>query len=65
MEVVEKAKKERRVIQPLVIPSDRGVQYTCRDYEAATEGMERSYSSKACPWDNACIESFHSLVTTM
>ena len=24
--------------------------------------MERSYSAKACPWDNACIESFHSLI---
>ena len=20
--------------------------------------MKRSYSKKACPWDNACIESF-------
>lgn len=62
LEAVEKAKKERHVSQPLVIHSDRGVQYTCGDYEEATEGMERSYSSKACPWDNACIESFHSLI---
>ena len=23
--------------------------------------MIRSYSKKACPWDNACIESFHAL----
>ena len=28
----------------------------------ATGGMERSYSAKACPWDNACIESFHALI---
>ncbi len=62
LEAVEKAKEERRVTQPLVIHSDRGVQYTCRDYEEATEGMERSYSTKASPWDNACIESFHSLI---
>lgn len=62
LEAVEKAKEERRVTQPLVIHSDRGVQYTCRDYEEATEGMERSYSMKASPWDNACIESFHSLI---
>ena len=59
---MEKAKKELRVTQPLVIHSDRGVQYTCGDYKEATEGMERSYSAKACPWDNACIESFHSLI---
>ena len=62
LEAVEKAKEERRVRQPLVIHSDRGVQYTCRDYEEATEGMERSYSTKASPWDNACIESFHALI---
>ena len=62
LEAVEKAKEERRVTQPLVIHSDRGVQYTCRGYEEATEGMERSYSTKASPWDNACIESFHALI---
>ena len=59
---VEKVKEKRRVEQPLVIPSERGAQYTCRDYENATGGRERSYSAKACPWDNACIESFHSLI---
>ncbi len=62
VDAVEKAKKERHVKQPLVIHSDRGIQYTCGDYEKVTEGMERSYSAKACPWDNACIESFHSLI---
>ena len=62
LEAVEKAKSERRVTQPLIIHSDRGVQYTCRDYGEATDGMERSYSAKACPWDNACIESFHALI---
>ena len=24
--------------------------------------MERSYSGKGSPWDNACIESFHALI---
>lgn len=62
LEALEKAKEGRHVTSPLVIHSDRGVQYTCGDYEEATEGMERSYSAKACPWDNACIESFHSLI---
>lgn len=62
LEAVEKAKKERRVDQPLVIHSDRGRQYTCGDYEKATEGLEGSYSAKACPWENACMESFHSLI---
>ena len=62
LEAVERAKEKRHGTQPLVIHSDRGVQYTCRDYEKATAGMGRSYSSKACPWDNACIESFHALI---
>ena len=61
-EAVEKAKEKRQVTQPLVIHSDRGAQYTCRDYEKVTGGMGRSYSAKACPWDNACIESFHALI---
>ena len=26
------------------------------------ENMQRSYSKKAFPWDNACIESFHSII---
>ncbi len=62
LEAVEKAKEQRHVTRPLVIHSDRGVQYTCGEYEKVTGGMERSYSAKACPWDNACIESFHSLI---
>ena len=24
--------------------------------------MQRSYSKKAFPWDNACIESFHAII---
>lgn len=62
LETVEKTKKQQHVIQPLVIHSDRGVQYICGDYAKATEGMERSYSAKANLWDNACIESFHSVI---
>ncbi len=32
------------------------------DYIRATAGIYRSYSKKAYPWDNACIESFHALI---
>lgn len=62
VQAVEKAKKERSVDRPLVLHSDRGVQYTCSDYQKATDGFHRSYSKKAYPWDNACIESFHALI---
>lgn len=62
VEAVEEAKKKRKVENPLVVHSDRGIQYTCKDYITVTEGMDRSYSRRACPWDNACMESFHSLL---
>ena len=42
--------------------SDRGSQYVAKEYKKATENMQRSYSKKAFPWDNACIESFHSII---
>ena len=61
-ETVRKAKAARKVEKPLVIHTDRGIQYVCKEYINATEGMERSYSKKAYPWDNACIESFHALI---
>ena len=62
LEAVGKAKEQRCVTEPLIIYSDRGIQYTCKGYEEATRGISRSYSAKACPWDNACIESFHTLI---
>ena len=31
-------------------------------FKKVTENMQRSYSKKAFPWDNACIESFHSII---
>ena len=62
IKAVERAKEIRNVTKPLVMHSDRGIQYVCQDYVKATEGMNRSYSKKAYPWDNACIESFHALI---
>lgn len=31
-------------------------------YQELTKDMIASYSKKGTPWDNACIESFHSLI---
>ncbi len=59
---INKAKARRNTELPLVIHSDRGSQYVSKSYKEATAKMERSYSRKAFPWDNACIESFHSLI---
>lgn len=62
LECIEEAKKKRKIIRPLIIHTDRGVHFTSRMYKEITAGMKRSYSKKAYPWDNACIESFHSLL---
>ncbi len=62
IEAIEKAKKARNVDKPKIMHSDRGIQYTCEAYMEATKGWKRSYSKKAYPWDNACIESFHSVL---
>lgn len=62
LECIRKAKRKRNVINPMVIHSDRGVQYTSELYDQITEGMTQSYSRKGNPWDNACIESWHALI---
>ena len=62
VETIEKAKSRRNTSFPLVFHSDRGSQYVSEAFLKATEGMINSYSKKAYPWDNACIESFHALI---
>ena len=62
IETIKKAKARRNTDLPLIIHSDRGSQYVSRAYQEATTKMQRSYSKKAFPWDNACIESFHALI---
>jgi len=62
IEAIDKAKVSRNINKPLVMHSDRGIQYTSAAYQKATEKFINSYSRKAYPWDNACIESFHALI---
>lgn len=59
---IDKAKACRNTSLPLIIHSDRGSQYVSNAWREATEKMQRSYSRKGCPYDNACMESFHSLI---
>ena len=46
----------------IVFHSDRGCQYSSKSYQAMLEkhGMIGSMSRPACPYDNACTESFFS-----
>lgn len=62
IETIELAKKRRRITQPLIIHSDRGSHYIAGEYKKACRKMTLSYSKKHYPWDNACIESFHSVI---
>ena len=62
IDTISKAKARRNTELALIIHSDRGSQYVFQAYREATANMQRSYSKKAFPWDNACIESFHKLI---
>lgn len=62
IDTINKAKARRNTELPLILHSDRGSQYVSKEYKKATATMQRSYSKKAFPWDNACIEAFHSLI---
>lgn len=61
-DTINKAKERRCTDLPLIIHSDRGSQYVSQAYCNATSGMQRSYSHTGYPYDNACIEAFHSLI---
>ena len=62
IETINKAKARRNTDLPLIIHSDRGSQYVSNAWREATQKMQRSYSNTSYPYDNACIESFHSLI---
>ena len=62
IETINTAKTRRNTDQPLIIHTDRGSQYVSNAWREATEKMQRSYSHTGYPYDNACIESFHSLI---
>ncbi len=53
----------RRIFTDLLVHSDRGVQYCCketRDVFAESRNVKQSMSRKGNCWDNACAESFFS-----
>ena len=48
----------------IIVHSDLGSQYTSQGLESylSSHGMLHSFSPKGNPYDNACIESFHSVL---
>lgn len=53
-----------RNLSGAIIHTDQGSQYTSYQYSDTVEAMggKLSYSRKGNPYDNACIESFHSVL---
>lgn len=45
----------------LMIHTDLGSQYTSEEItkHVQSKGMKQSFSQKGCPYDSACIKSFH------
>ena len=48
----------------IILQTDLGSQYTSNIFEEylAELKIRHSYSRKGCPYDNSCIESFHSIL---
>ena len=51
-------------IEGILLHSDLGTQYTSHVFEECLKekGIIHSFSRKGTPYDNACIESFHSIL---
>lgn len=64
LDALAMALQKRRPTTGLLLHSDRGVQYACREYRAylALHGVVQSMSRKGDCWDNAVAESFFATV---
>ena len=64
IESLDMACAKRRRIEGAIVHTDRGSQYTSKAFkkEVKDKGLENSYSRKGNPYDNACIEFFHSVL---
>ena len=64
IESLEMACLKIKNTKEIIVHTDRGSQYTSNIYRELIEKkrMKGSYSRKGNPYDNACIESFHSVL---
>lgn len=64
VKAVENACLNVKSTKGIIIHSDLRIQFTSQKFEACVEAnqMIHSFSRKGNPYDNACIESFHSLL---
>lgn len=64
IDALTKACRNQGWSQNVLLHSDQGVQYTAKSYidTAVRLNMSLSYSAKGCPFDNAPMESFNSIL---
>ena len=64
IDAFKKALINRGLNEDGIFHSDRGSQYTSNDYEELlnTLKIKHSYSKKGCPYDNASMESFNTIL---
>ena len=48
VQAINKAKSLRNVDETLIIQSDKGIQYTCKDYRKVTKNVVASYLKSGC-----------------
>lgn len=62
--VVDNAYKVQKSSGWVIFHSDLGVQYTSLEFTNRLKkyGMKAFNSRKGCPYDNSCIEPFHSIL---
>jgi transposase InsO family protein len=61
---LDNAYQSQKAHPGLILHSDLGAQYTSREVGnyLQTKNTQHSFSQKGCPYDNACIESFHAIL---
>ena len=64
MTALENAYSIQKPAKGLLLHTDLGSQYTSTEFMqyVQTRGIFQSFSQKGCPYDNACIESFHAIL---
>ncbi|RTQ85938.1 IS3 family transposase [Lysinibacillus telephonicus] len=64
LEALQNAIQDQKPDPSLIVHTDLGTQYTSEAFQKLLKKHEMvpSFSRKGCPYDNACIESFHAIL---
>ncbi len=64
MKALKNAYDTQKPGKDLILHTDLGSQYTSDKFKSYVKSLniQQSFSRKGCPYDNACIESFHAIL---